>query len=67
MSFFLESEPETQLRGSQILNLKEVTYPVGAGLRNKPELPQAQTQCNIANNDQQVFFFVCTFGGMGGG
>jgi hypothetical protein len=43
------------------LNLKEVTYSVGAVCRGGLSLRKAEKHFNIANNDHQVFFSVDTF------
>jgi hypothetical protein len=55
-SLYPESKPETQLRGSQVLNLQEVTSRVGVEkLKGRTALKPASTVAQ-QNNDHQVFF-----------
>ena len=57
---YLESEPEAPASLSQISELKRLLIRLG---RSAEVLTTSisQTHFNIANNDLQVFFFVCTF------
>ena len=61
---YLESEPEAPASYRKFRKLKRILIRLGLSAEAR-QTPISQTHFNIANNVQQVFFFVCTFVEMG--